>query len=290
MATGTFASVTTIELYKPGLVAAQIPIPTEWNELTLQELHIVSKHMLTPYNKEGAGRMGIFFDLVGFRARHHGVKLPKNWFSLLDSGSAVGDILALLEYLYGENTRTEQPYNRIRLRGLPSIFVYGPHSNFDNLTCGEFEDAEVFFYQFRAEPAAEPLARLASILFRPRGTPYLTYNSTAGKYQPYNSERLLPYFIKLQPWELYTIFIWYTGCRSELPKLFPTPFEGAGKNGDEEPDFAAFTKCIHSGAGPKNGSRDQIRTSLLKEFFFEMELEAQKAKELKEEYERNKRG
>ena len=60
-------------------------------------------------------------------------------------------------------------------------------------------------------------------------------------------------------------------------------FEGEGT---EEPDPMVFTKCIHAGAGPKNGTRDQVRMLNLKEYFFDMELEAIKAKELKKEYEK----
>ena len=96
----------------------------------------------------------------------------------------------------------------------------------------------------------------------------------------YNAERLYPYFLKLSPFVLHSIYTWYTGCRNQIPKYFPVPFEGNTTGG--EPDPAAFTKCIHAGAGPKNGSRDQIRVTGIKEFFFDMNLEAQKAKDLKE--------
>ena len=42
------------------------------------------------------------------------------------------------------------------------------------------------------------------------------------------------------------------------------------------PDIMAFTNCIHAGAGPKNGTRQQIRLLKLSEFMYDMEQEAKK--------------
>ena len=190
--------------------------------------------------------------------------------------------LPLIDFLFEENHRTEQPYSQIKLPGAGTGTVYGPLSDFNNLTVGEFEEAEQFYYQFGENPTHECLANLAAILYRPENTPYFTYDQYKGKYIAYDTAGLLPAFMKKKPWELYTIFIWYVGCKNEMPKIFPTVHEGGTTNGT--PDPMVFTKCIHSDTNPKNGTREQIRTMMLKEYFFDMEMQAIKAKELKEEY------
>ncbi|MBC6436136.1 hypothetical protein FM036_45045, partial [Nostoc sp. HG1] len=103
--------------------------------------------------------------------------------------------------------------------------------------------------QFKAEPAPEPLARLAAVLYRPKNIPYISYNAKTATHIHYDVEKVFASFLALDGDVLYTMFTWYTGCRQRLPQLFPTAFKSDGSSGDE-PDFIAFTKCIHSAAGP----------------------------------------
>lgn len=190
--------------------------------------------------------------------------------------------LPLLDFVFEENNRTEQPYSTIKLPGPGGTTVYGPLSAFNSLAVGEYEEAEQFYYQFADNPTHECLANLAATLYRAANTPYFTYDQHKGRYIAYDAAPLLPAFIKMQPWELYTIFIWYIGCKNELPKIFPTVYEGGTAAGT--PDPMIFTKCIHSDSNPKNGTREQIRIMPLKEYFFDMEMQAKKVKELNEQY------
>lgn len=277
--------VTSISLFQPGEINTSLPFPTEWNNLLLDELHLVAKCFLSDYDQQNEGKMALFADLLRFRVKHHAVKLPENFTEKLNPEDAAINGLALLDFIYQENNLTRQPYPKLTLRTKDFRYtnLVGPADDFDNITCGEFEDAEIFFYKFMELPDPEPLAHLASILWRKKGVPYLTFNEKLNKCDHYDAEKMVPYFLRLHPWILYTFFTWYCGCRNQLPKFFPTVFKGEGKK-DDEPDFIAFTKCIHSGAGTKNGSRDHIRMTLLKEYFFEMELEAQKAEDFKRKH------
>lgn len=279
-----------ISFYQPGSVDLTLDFPQEWNELLTGELEAISRHQLTDYASSGEQRVAIFRDLLQLRAADQNKKLPPAFFARLDPEQTAVNGLQLLDFIYGENTRTKQPYPTLKIKkGLLCCQpMEGPGDDFNNLTCGEFEDCEIFFHQFREAPAPEHLARLAAVLFRPLDTPYLQFSPEKNKYIPYDVETVYPHFRRIDDAILLTIFTWYSGCREMLPKYFQTAFESDGDSSGG-PDFLAFTKCIHSGAGPKNGDRDKIRNTGLKEFFLELELEAQKAKELRRQYEQMKR-
>ena len=176
---------------------------------------------------------------------------------------------------------------------------------FSEITNAEYEDAEVVANKFAIKPSGELLAELAAVLLRPgrdailslsKGglndypleapEPYMQFNSRTNSYYTYQANQKIKYFKKLPAEELYSIFMWYAGNRAQLPLMFPTVYEGGTK--EEKPDLAAFTKCIHMGAGPKNGTRQQIRMMRLYEFMFDMEQEAIHAKEMEAEYEKMK--
>lgn len=264
--------MTEINLYQPGAVNLTIPFPTEWNDLHLHELHAVAKAMLTEWKESVECKSSIFIDLICYRTK----KVP-NLTNQLDPEDVAVNGLLLVNFIFNENGLTKQPYNRLKLPGVIPRSVYGPHSDFNNITCGEFEDAEQLSIQFEQEPSHELLAKFAAVLYRPNRIPYYTINKQTGKLEPYNTDKLIPRFKKLQPWQLYSMYIWYSGCKVMLPQLFPTVFAVESKG---QPDPMVFTKCIHNGAGAKNGDRDKIRITPLLEFFYEMEQEAIKAKEL----------
>ena len=121
---------------------------------------------------------------------------------------------------------------------------------------------------------------LAAILYRPRS------GKTRIPYQDYQAERIKPLFKKLPHHQLLLIHTWYCGCRANLPKYFPNVFDS--KTSSKNIDLSAFTKCIHAGAGPRNGTRPQIRETLLKEFLLDMDLQAKAAAELEAELNRNR--
>jgi hypothetical protein len=85
--------------------------------------------------------------------------------------------------------------------------------------------------------------------------------------QTCDAEAYSKYFATLAQEQLYVMYLWFAGCVATLPLLFPNVYEGNGGTADE-PDPMAFTKCIHTGAGNKNGTRQQIRMMPLEEFLF----------------------
>lgn len=206
----------------------------------------------------------------------------------LDAEDTVINGLPAIEFIYKENNLTKQPYPTLKLK---FVTLYGPADDFNSITCGEFEDAEFFFNKFVQDPTAGYLAHLAAVLYRPKTLwkrkikKYITINKVTGTAENYDVEKMVPHFAKLEPWVLYTIFLWYAGCRNQLPKIFKNCFGPSKQETEEnrEPDFLIFTKCIHASAGPKNGTRNQIRCTLLKEFFLEIELQNIENQKLQED-------
>lgn len=290
-----------INLYQPIKLDLTLEFPTTWNELYPAEVLFISKTLLEQNEVNAAHtRPKLLKHFIEFRAGLIKEKLPKDWITLLDHEQAVIDGYPMLDFIFNENDLTRLP-EPILFHGILSFGEKYYPQPFDRITCGEFEDADIKAREFMIEPSAELLAGLAAILFRPlKNTiaipsvthrekqgeliPYMKYNFQTDTYFHYKPELKENKFRSLLPEKLYAIYIWYAGCRSQLPLLFPSVFDGeAGQS-----DILAFTNCIHSGAGPKNGTREQIRVMKLYEFMYDMEQEAIKAIDIKEEYERNR--
>jgi hypothetical protein len=281
----TFSSMVEINIFqKSKKIDRTVQFPTEWNELSIAELQVISNSILTDLTTPDQSRALVLFALLKLRCDPKDT--IKNFDQRFDAEDLVINGLPLLDFIYTANGLTRQPFPVITLLGnlftlqLPQA-LQGREDDFENLTCGEFEDAEIFYHEFKKGPAAISLAKLASVLYRPLNMKYIEYNASKGTYITYDGDKLVRRFMKLSPWKLYTIFLWYAGCREQLPKIFKTVFKGEATT---EPDLLAFTKCIHAGAGSKNGSRNEIRVTPLKEYLFEMELEAVKAEELEAKY------
>lgn len=292
-ATIYFRLVVELNLYQPGIIDATVPFPSNWNELTLDELHHISKTILSNFESTHKANVSLFLGLLSLRVNGKALDIRNNKVtdieSQLDAEQIVIDGLPAIDFILNNNELTNQPYTILKIPygfgNSQSHTMVGPADNFNNLTCGEFEDAEIFFNQFKVEPNEQALAQLAAILYRPKNTEYLHFDSKSANYVSYDAEPMVPLFKKLPSWKLYTIFLWYAGCRQQLPLLFPNCFGGTATGDSSAPvDFLIFTKCIHAGAGPKNGSRNEIRRTMIKEFFMEMELEKLAAIELQNKY------
>jgi hypothetical protein len=272
-----------INLHQPGRLDLTIQFPSGWDELLPEEVMEISRQQIKEGNTQEAARAAILKFIISLRTKLSKQKLPPQWMNLIDAEQAVINGYPLLDFIYNENELTRVPEQKI-------MCFYGPADAFEELTCGEFEDTEIEFNKFYTEPDIIPLAKLAAILWRPSSIPlcrsrrvsYITWQHKTATYKTYDANKPAKHFLKISPERLYAIFTWYVGCRSQLPKLFPTVHEGGEKK--NEMDLHAFTKCIHAGAGPKNGSRQTIRLMKVFEFFFDMEEEAIKAKEQEKIY------
>ena len=262
-----------ISLNKPGAFSHKIDFPSEWNELTPAEIEFLAAAQIANGTDIHVSKAHVFISLIESRAFAQHIFLPADWKQKLNYEDAATQGFDAIDFLYKEQELTKNPYKELKVGNKRMI---GPADNFDEILCGEMEDCEVFYLLFSQEPELEYLLKIAAILWRPRNAPY---DSKA-------SEKRYSLFASLTPEQLFVIYMWYTGCRNQLPKIFAEVYEGGTSNGTE-PDITAFTKCIHAGAGPKNGTRDNIRKMPAKEFLFDMNLEAIHAKEIAKAHDTN---
>lgn len=258
--------MTTVELYKsaPGGWCRKVDFPTKWNEMTDGELRMIS-HILAI----DGSRQELLLKLLAGRAKMQGKKLPAGWEVMLSREDATIQGLALIDGLLAENNLTRNP--------LPMIAgYYGPADAFDDLNVGEFEEAEPYFLLYAKEKKEEHLAQIAAILWRPVVKKRKLHERV--KFTGYKPDKE-SFSTHLNVINLHLIWLWYTGCRSEMMKLFPAVFEGDGGD-NREPDPMAFTRVVHNAAGVKNGTRAQVRATLIKELLFECQLAAEQAIEM----------
>lgn len=269
-----------INIYQPKKLDLTVEFPTGWNELQQKEILFIAKSLLTEPDAATVNAATLKF-LIENRCKK---PLPTDWFLKLEADQVVIDCYPLLDFIFKSNDLTNDPDPVI----LKKVTYYP--QKFENITCGEYEDADLAANKFAATPGKDPLVELASIICRPGHDgpePYMQFNPRTNAYYTYQASQKEKYFKKLPAEQLYALFIWFAGNRAQLPLMFPTVYEGGGKQ-DERPDLMAFTKCIHAGAGPKNGTRQQIRVMKLYEFMYDMEQEAIKDKRMEEEIERMK--
>lgn len=285
-----FRPVNDISFHQPGLLDTAVPFPSEWDELTQAELLCYSEHLLSgKYTTKAALRSAVFLDILRLRASIVPKPLPSDWTNYLNSETVVETAEQAVAFLFEDNFLTTQLFPELQLPGFLSKTFIGPSGNFDSITCGEFEVTEVEFTKFISEPDHLCLANIAAVLWRPKDIPFMRYVAKSNSYTTYNWRKKSKAFAELSAEMLYSIFTWYSGCRQMLALLFPLVYASGLEDTKSTPaenpdrDLLAFTKCIHSGAGVKNGSRSDIRTTLIKEFFFDMQHEAEKALEMERE-------
>lgn len=268
----------TVNLFQSGGINAYILLPESWQELDTAELIEFARLQLQYANQQHAAKAALLLFIIKYRAKQQKVKLPKFWQLGIHRENFVIDGIPLLNFLYNDIEMETNPLPVITINKIFKTKLYGPESNFTNITCGEFEDAEQQYFSFAEKPNQEALAQLTAILWRPKNMPYHGYDKLT----------YLKAIRRLKPEILFTVYLFYTASRNRLPTLFPTIYEGDGSKADA-PDMMAFTKCIHAAAGPKNGTRENIRKMLLLELMYDMELEAINAKKLQQEYEQHQR-
>jgi hypothetical protein len=259
--------MTTIHLFQPRKLDISIDFPTIWDELHLSEMKIIAQAI-----DRNCSKNELLCKLVQYRA---GNKLPANWVARLDHELAAIEGLPLIDLLLQNNNLTLNPLPHIRSRFRN---YYGPSDEFNDLTTGEFEDCESLFIKYSRHQDPSFLADMVTVLYR---------RKKHGKRAPYTGFSGEPSFSgRLHPTTLQLVYFWYAGCRSSLPLAFPRVFSGGAALDNGEPDLMAVTTLIHNGAGPKNGTRDQVRRTMIKEFLFDCELMIEQQEELEAELEK----
>lgn len=265
-----------VKLFVPQKIDVAISFPETWDELLPDEILLIAKQILL-VKEDNTAKAELLVSILSSRAKTQKQKLPKKWQQLLSIDDLVINGLPLLDFIYGENTLSQMPESVIKVIGTREYVLYAPVDGFRNITCGEFEIAEQVFAEYNQEQNINKLAELAAIFYRPKNTSFQTREKNSLNTYPY--DKWAKMFKSIEPHRLYAIFIWYVGCKNQLPLLFPVSHEPSNDdNEDTQNPAMAFTRCIHAGAGPKNGTRQDIRLTLLWEFFFDMEQNAIAAK------------
>lgn len=286
--------MTEIYISAAGMGLKTIPFPSGYTQCTQKQLLRIAKSLLAMANGSDSNTemAELFKDLVEMAAKEHNISITRNWFQKVsheDAGNAITDAL---QWIYNINGLGIQPFpgstlvpagkvvmlnasrNPYHLHGhLPQcygveqdgreIWSFG-----QTVTVGQYEDAEAIFNKIvSGQTEMADLIELAWILYGKYSQP--VYNATAKPpkvFQTIPAEKLI------------LVQMHFGALASNLPRLFPDLFnEGSGKS---KPDPLAFTKCIHAGAGPQNGTREQVRKLPLIEFCFDLNLTAKQAKEL----------
>jgi len=231
--------VISIELYQPNAVNDTIDYPSTWAELSLEEMKVIA----AGYFGTALGRAELLLAILAHRLGTERVHL----LPMLSIEDLSIEYMSLTEFITDRIDRT-QP--------LALEKFYTPLPDFEEITVGEYEEADIALSQYISEGKVEYLVDF-----------FKTYYRVAK-----SSNDQLPDIATMQACALCFI-----GCKSFLPKAFPLVFGSDSQGKQAQPDLLALTKLIHSGAGPRNGTRDNIRRMPLKEFLFDCQLEAEKA-------------
>lgn len=259
-----------IELFDQKNLRKVVSLPSSWNEFTLKELKIISDCLLKNKSKQE-----MIISILKKRAKTQKIRLPRNWIYKLSVEDCVKELLPIAEIWLEKNQLTKQPFPKIGS-------LFGPDDFFDNITCGEFEDTDIYFVLFSINKDSVNLQKLAQTLWRP-----LNENRKRIAFENYQLPRLSSFSRLKSAITLHIIYLWYSGCRLSIMELFPEIFLRGIPDENNEPEVGAFTKLIHSGAGERNGNREEIRAMPLKEFLFDCQLQIQ-AKEAMEAELKNK--
>lgn len=260
--------MTELELYDGAIMNIKIPFPTEWNDFDEVELKHLSDCLAQDKTKET-----LFGKILRHRLKVSGV--PRDVIFRISQEDVATDALQIADKWLEDNNLTKQPYPKLG-------DLTGPES-FDELYCGEYDDAEVLFYLYNIERDMKHLRMLAQTIWRP--------TDQNGKRVAYNDEYTVSknyksFFQKLDEPTLHLIYLWWCGSRNELKQLFPRLFQAGGtSSGDQNPYsvLSAFSDLVHEGAGARTGTINQIRNEMkLKVFLYDCERQVLKVEEMEQ--------
>ncbi len=245
-----------------------IPLPSEWNELKMEELYIISECIL-----QNKPIQLLTLQLIEYRRNLHKINIGAQWYRRVPPQLLSRELLPWAEHLLKENNLTVQPIS-IR-KG-----HYAPESDFNDLTCGEYEECTALVRQYNADSNKEHLRKIFSVLYRKKNEQNKRIALSASKVPDLKSS----FFRRLPLPILHIVYLWYVGCLNSLHRTFAELYEGGESEEDEEgtADLMSFTKLIHAGAGERNGTREQIRAMPIKEYLFDCLLMKQETDRIRQ--------
>ena len=276
----------TIELYYTKTQTHAIEFPTQWSELAQDEVKLIAHSLYD----EAITKYDIFIALIKNRLLALGVPPHKinTWLRNINREQMAQEIDNMLAFIKEDIDLTTNQYPTISIpknTKTDAMLLHGPQNNFQNLTCGEYEDAEAYFLTYNQTQDPTDLLKLVASLYR---LPSEKPNHHSNDWKNYNPTTAYTRFENTDPTTIFSTLLFFIGCRSRLPFTFPLVFLPAENHPTESPespenheiDPMAFTRLVHHGAGLKNGTRDNIRKMLLTEFLFDCQLEAEKSPDI----------
>lgn len=261
-------------------------MPGAWNELSATQLIAIAPLILSGQSGESMGPY-IINALLGWER-----DIRKAIRRARDTSSLFTDIRAklypLMDWVFKSNDLTK---NILPVINIPKGYefmsadkLYGPADSFDNLTMGEFDDAEYWFDQFTASAMKDThaLHMMIAILYR-SGVP--KYKPGMGdireRYNIHLNELRAAQLVKVPAGIKMGILLWYMGCRSEIVAQYGFLFKKSGKSNS---GLSGWTPVIHDLAGGKFGNLKETNETLLKTILYELKLNNVKMEAMKADH------
>lgn len=262
--------------------------PERWDELSGAQLISIAPYVLKA-DVPAADRAAIAYYLCGFgddifSVKAHRQKDGYDYFA----NELIDRVIPRLSFLFEKNELTKQLLPEIEVGKKYRFFgtqkLYGPASNFDNLTIGEFSDTETCLKNFDSTGDELWMNRFIAVLYRPRKRIVEPHHPDydGDIRQPYNFH--LNDFISVMVSRLdvrvkCAVRLWYLGCRAALVEQNPFMFS---KKTADKANEGSWAEVIHGLAGPKFGSFEQTGRANLKVVMKELHLLHERQKELEE--------
>lgn len=192
-------------------------VPTEWNELSQQQLLDVMECIYMSQYYRDEGRLKLFKIITGL-----------NWWQFFKCRSEeLEDLLYLTDFLLGEKTNLTKQL-------IPHFdFLCGPDSELGNLVMSELVFSDAYFMQWCADKEnIQLLNEFCAVLYRPMkknydlvknpdGDPREEFNSNLSNYIAKTKIAKWPMKVKL------AIATWYDACRWQIVQENPEVFGGS---------------------------------------------------------------
>lgn len=224
-------------------------------------------------------RYSVAYFLCGFGNKYFSIKesLQPEAYQYF-SKEVYEQVMPALEFLYAENTLTEQLLPKLRVRKSQRFFgtqlLYGPKKNFENLSIAEFSDAETCLDNYEDSKEDIWLNRFLAVLYRP-GKPRTDLTDQRQPYNFHANDLIAEMVSKLDNGTKAAVMFWYMGCRAQLVKDFSALF---GKRQTASAGAkASWTDVIHDLSGAKFGTLEETGQQPVRIIFYELQLLHQKA-------------
>jgi hypothetical protein len=229
----------TAKLYQPNEVDLNVELPETWDELQKPELVVIG----AGYFGREASMVSVMMAILENRIdkeNHHIIPL----ISVEDLATEYSALTGFISERIDRTQNIEIP------------FLIAPLADFEDITVGEFEESDIALSLYINEGNPEHLVDFFKAYYR----------------MDKSLQDHLPDVGTMR-----AAALCFIGCKTNLHRTFPLVFGSGEASSTNSPDYMALTKLIHHGAGPKNGTREDIRRMPLKEFLYDCQLEAEKA-------------